>query len=125
MAAYRRVFDSRHLQADCQEPGSAPEPVIEYGLPVPFMRVCRLDQTLGKPGAWMVTTENEKQRLTVVVRLSRLESQVRTQGRAQRREFGGSSPFPIENHNFFGFRVTNCSLNSLQTPNFVSLSIKY
>jgi len=35
----------------------------------------RLDQTLGKPGAWMVTTENEKQRLTVVVRLSRLESQ--------------------------------------------------
>jgi len=26
MAAYRRVFDSRHLQADCQEPGSAAEP---------------------------------------------------------------------------------------------------
>jgi len=23
---YRRVYDSRHLQADCQEPGSAPEP---------------------------------------------------------------------------------------------------
>jgi len=40
MAAYRRVYDSRHLQADCQEPGSAPEPlrsVIEYGLPVPFL----------------------------------------------------------------------------------------
>ena len=39
MAAYRRVYDSRHLQADCQEPGSAPEPlrsVIEYGLPLPF-----------------------------------------------------------------------------------------
>ena len=37
MAAYRRVYDSRHLQADCQEPGSAPEPyarVIEYGLPL-------------------------------------------------------------------------------------------
>ena len=38
MAAYRRVYDFRHLQADCQEPGSAPEPyatlrsVIEYGL---------------------------------------------------------------------------------------------
>jgi len=28
---YRRVNDSRHLQADCQEPGSAPEP---YGLAV-------------------------------------------------------------------------------------------
>jgi len=26
MAAYRRVYDLRHLQADYQEPGSAPEP---------------------------------------------------------------------------------------------------
>jgi len=26
MAAYRRVYDSHHLQADCQEPGLAPEP---------------------------------------------------------------------------------------------------
>jgi len=26
MAAYRRVYDSRLQQADCQEPGSAPEP---------------------------------------------------------------------------------------------------
>ena len=26
MAAYCRVYDSRHLQAHCQEPGSAPEP---------------------------------------------------------------------------------------------------
>ena len=26
MAAYRRVYDSRHLHADCQEPGSDPEP---------------------------------------------------------------------------------------------------
>jgi len=23
---YRPVYDSRHLQADCKEPGSAPEP---------------------------------------------------------------------------------------------------
>ena len=30
MAAYCRVYDSCHLQADCQEPGSAPEP---YTLP--------------------------------------------------------------------------------------------
>jgi len=37
MAAYRRVYDSRYLQADCQGPGSAPErSVIEYGLPLPF-----------------------------------------------------------------------------------------
>jgi len=26
MAAYHRVYDSRHLQADCQVPGSAAEP---------------------------------------------------------------------------------------------------
>ena len=26
MAAYRRVYDSRHLQADCKEPESAPGP---------------------------------------------------------------------------------------------------
>jgi len=26
MAAYRRVYDSRHLHADCTEPESAPEP---------------------------------------------------------------------------------------------------
>ena len=30
MAAYRRVYDSRHLQADCQEPGSAPGSSIGY-----------------------------------------------------------------------------------------------
>jgi len=29
MAAYRRVYDSRHLQAECQEPGSAPEPYTQ------------------------------------------------------------------------------------------------
>jgi len=30
MAAYRRVYDSCHLQADCQEPGSAPGSSIGY-----------------------------------------------------------------------------------------------
>jgi len=28
MAAYRQVYDSRHLQADYQELGSAPEPYV-------------------------------------------------------------------------------------------------
>jgi len=28
MAAYSHVYDSRHLQADYQEPGSAPEPYV-------------------------------------------------------------------------------------------------
>jgi len=30
MAAYRRVYDSRHLQADCQEPRSALEPYARH-----------------------------------------------------------------------------------------------
>ena len=29
LAAYRRVYDSHHLQADCKEPGSAPEPYAQ------------------------------------------------------------------------------------------------
>jgi len=34
MAAYRRLYDSRHLQADCQEPDQLrnPSSAIEYGL---------------------------------------------------------------------------------------------
>ena len=28
MAAYRQVYDSLHLQADYQEPGSTPEPYV-------------------------------------------------------------------------------------------------
>jgi len=31
MAAYRQVYDSHQLQADCQEPGSAPEPYARLG----------------------------------------------------------------------------------------------
>jgi len=30
MAAYRQVYDLCHLQADCQEPESAPEPYAGY-----------------------------------------------------------------------------------------------
>ena len=30
MAAYRRVYDLRHLQADCQELGSAPKPYAQW-----------------------------------------------------------------------------------------------
>ena len=30
MADYRQVYDSRHLQADYQEPGSAPEPYVRF-----------------------------------------------------------------------------------------------
>ena len=30
MTAYHRVYDSRHLQADCKELGSAPEPFCTW-----------------------------------------------------------------------------------------------
>ena len=37
----------------------------------------RLDQTLGKPGAtWMISNSKERQRMTVVARLARVEMQV-------------------------------------------------
>ena len=42
MAAYRRDYDSRHLQADWQEPGSAPEPYARQssnGLPLPSRKM--------------------------------------------------------------------------------------
>jgi len=46
MAAYRRVYDSRHLQADCQEltgiSSGTLRSVIEYGLPLPFLYQLRL-----------------------------------------------------------------------------------
>jgi len=54
MAAYHRVYDSRHLQTDCQELGSAPEPCAwhEYGLPFTFftMVVSSLQVRLLKRG---------------------------------------------------------------------------
>jgi len=41
MAAYRQVYDLRHLQADCQEPGSAPEPYAMSGGRGPNVRSWR------------------------------------------------------------------------------------
>ena len=52
MAAYRRVYDSHHLQADCKETGSAPESYARYssmGLPLPFLPVRCSHFTLGNP----------------------------------------------------------------------------
>ena len=71
MAAYRRVYDSRHLQADCQEPRSgsgALRSVIDYGLPF-YMLLCgayvQLEvaqgtQTAAEPKAKKVKQQNSK-----------------------------------------------------------------
>jgi len=40
MAAYHRVYDSRHLQADYQEPGSAPEPYAQQSIMGYLTLVC-------------------------------------------------------------------------------------
>ena len=40
MAAYGRVYNSRHLQADCHEPGSAPEPTLGNRVQATFF-TCR------------------------------------------------------------------------------------
>jgi len=72
--------------------------MLTVGLHVDDCVLYRLDQTLGKPGAWMVNGDNkEKQKMTVVARLSRIESQVsaayriivscKMQGRLQRRKW--------------------------------------
>ena len=46
MAAYRRVYDSRHLQADCQEPGSAPQPNARQSSRGDLFARCMDDQML-------------------------------------------------------------------------------
>ena len=42
------VYDSRHLRADCQEPGSAPEPYDRYGLPKPFILSAAVHECVGE-----------------------------------------------------------------------------
>ena len=37
---------------------------------------CRLDQTLGKPGTWIMGNDKDKQKQTIVARLTRVENQV-------------------------------------------------
>jgi len=49
MSANRQVYDSRHLQADCQEPGSAPDRTLGNRVWVTFLlssKCVRLNMTL-------------------------------------------------------------------------------
>jgi len=47
MAAYRRVYDSRHLQADCQEPGSAQGPYARQSIMGYLYLVTRTEHNIG------------------------------------------------------------------------------
>jgi len=53
MAAYRRVYDSRHLQADCQEPESAPEPYARYRVWATFLQYKAISQSEHVSEAWV------------------------------------------------------------------------
>jgi len=54
MAAYRQVYDSCHLQADCQEPGSAPEPYARWS-------------SMGYLYLFTIATDDVTERVVVVV----------------------------------------------------------
>ena len=45
MAAYRRVYDSRHMQADCQEPGSVSQPYARQSS-MGYLYICADPTTL-------------------------------------------------------------------------------
>jgi len=65
MAAYRRVYDSRHLQADCQEPGSTPEPYARKSSMATFTFFTFSQTTDFTPGAQfaaVVYDNKDKQR---------------------------------------------------------------
>ena len=55
-AAFRRVYDSRHLQADCPEPGSAPEPYARQS----SMGYLYLFYRLHLPSPFITITEREQ-----------------------------------------------------------------
>jgi len=62
MAVYRRVYDSRHLQADCQEPGSVPEPTLGSRVWATFTflhaRLFAFDLKLFKQNEWVYSLQN-------------------------------------------------------------------
>jgi len=58
MAAYRRVYDSRHLQADCQVPGN------RVWATFTFYTVYAVAQLRAGKNARKIDKENEYQQLT-------------------------------------------------------------
>ena len=60
MAAYRRVYDSRHLQADCQEPGSALEPYARQSS-LGYLYFCFFIRSLYAPVEQMLCVHDVRQ----------------------------------------------------------------
>ena len=61
MAAYHRVYDSHHLQADCQELGSAPAPTFGNRVSATFTFFYQTD----KPIWFLLTQKKVSGRLAV------------------------------------------------------------
>ena len=59
MAAYRRVYDLPHLQADCKAPGSAPEPYAQQSS-MGYLCLLDLTQHMGQPNPWTTLSHSSK-----------------------------------------------------------------
>ena len=53
MAVYFRVYDSRHLQADCKEPGSARNPSLSNRTWATFFTFCPIGSVKQKSPVWL------------------------------------------------------------------------
>jgi len=62
MAAYRQVYDWRHLQADYQEPGSAPEPYARYSSMATFI-FYRRRLSCGNPAEYSASQSTWEERM--------------------------------------------------------------
>ena len=71
MAAYRWVCDSRHLQADCQEPGSAPEPSLGNRLWATFTFLTRDKRTCLHKKAARTTLSMKKKQFIQYIHVAR------------------------------------------------------
>ena len=84
MAAYRRVYDSRHVQADCLEPGSAPEPYARYEYGLPFLAWCvRKGRGQDQGRLRSADTVEVKEKLGVQISIQVLSYTVLGRGRIQ------------------------------------------
>ena len=71
MTAYRRVYDSRHLQADCKEPGSAPERYArQSNLPFSLLKWLFVESAFGEREGTRATGPSHKATTTVAVSIS-------------------------------------------------------
>ena len=82
---YRRVYDSRHLQADCQKSGSAPEPTVGNRVWATFTFL--IYRTGTKLKKWEKRRKKLKMKIDFEVSVNSHGSQSRRSRRLRREEF--------------------------------------